>query len=53
MDKAVKRITQAFDQNESIMVFGDYDVDGTTSVATLYQFLKTSIQPLILYSTPL
>jgi single-stranded-DNA-specific exonuclease len=40
MDKAVKRITQAFDQNESIMVFGDYDVDGTTSVATLYQFLK-------------
>jgi single-stranded-DNA-specific exonuclease len=41
MDKAVTRITNAFEQNESIMVFGDYDVDGTTSVATLYQFLKT------------
>jgi len=38
MDKAVTRITKAFDENESIMVFGDYDVDGTTSVATLYQF---------------
>ena len=41
MDKAVARIEAAFEQNESIMVFGDYDVDGTTSVATLYQFLKT------------
>ncbi len=40
MDKAIARIQSAFDQNESIMVFGDYDVDGTTSVATLYQFLK-------------
>ena len=40
MDKAVARIEAAFEQNESIMVFGDYDVDGTTSVATLYQFLK-------------
>ena len=51
MDKAVKRITQAFDQNESIMVFGDYDVDGTTSVATLYQFLK-NIQPTIDFYIP-
>jgi single-stranded-DNA-specific exonuclease len=41
MDKAVARIKKAFEQNESIMVFGDYDVDGTTSVATLYQFLKS------------
>lgn len=41
MDKAVARIETAFENNESIMVFGDYDVDGTTSVATLYQFLKT------------
>ena len=51
MDKAVKRITQAFDQNESIMVFGDYDVDGTTSVATLYQFLK-NIHPTIDFYIP-
>ena len=51
MDKAVKRITKAFDENESIMVFGDYDVDGTTSVATLYQFLK-DIHPKIDFYIP-
>ena len=51
MDKAVARITKAFDQNESIMVFGDYDVDGTTSVATLYQFLK-NIHPTIDFYIP-
>ena len=51
MDKAVTRITKAFDANESIMVFGDYDVDGTTSVATLYQFLK-DIHPTIDFYIP-
>jgi single-stranded-DNA-specific exonuclease len=40
MDKAVTRIQQAFDAREKIMVFGDYDVDGTTAVACVYQFLK-------------
>ncbi len=40
MDKAVTRILQAFEQKEKMLVFGDYDVDGTTAVATLYQFLK-------------
>lgn len=40
MDKAVERITTAFSNNEKILVFGDYDVDGTTSVACMYQFLK-------------
>lgn len=40
MDKAVTRIQQAFENQEKILVFGDYDVDGTTSVACLYQFLK-------------
>ncbi len=39
MDKAVQRITSAFEQKEKILVFGDYDVDGTTSVACMYQFL--------------
>ena len=34
MLKAVKRITSAIEDNEQILVFGDYDVDGTTSVAT-------------------
>ncbi len=39
MDKAVDRILAAIDKNEKILVFGDYDVDGTTSVASVYQFI--------------
>ncbi len=39
MDKAVTRIVTAFEKKEKILVFGDYDVDGTTSVACMYQFL--------------
>lgn len=41
MDKAVERILQAFLNKEKILVFGDYDVDGTTSVAVIYQFLQS------------
>ena len=44
MDKAVERILQAFSLNEKILVFGDYDVDGTTAVACMYQFLKNHHQ---------
>jgi len=40
MDKAVERIISAINNNEKILVFGDYDVDGTTSVACMYRFLK-------------
>ena len=40
MDKAVQRITTAFEKKEKVLVFGDYDVDGTTSVAVMYQFLN-------------
>lgn len=40
MDKAVARILSAFEKGEKILVFGDYDVDGTTSVACMYQFIK-------------
>jgi single-stranded-DNA-specific exonuclease len=40
MEKAVNRILQAFGNEEKILVFGDYDVDGTTAVASMYQFLK-------------
>lgn len=40
MKLAVQRIEQAINNNENILVFGDYDVDGTTSVACMYRFLK-------------
>jgi single-stranded-DNA-specific exonuclease len=40
MQKAVDRILQAFSDGEKILVFGDYDVDGTTAVSCMYQFLK-------------
>jgi len=40
MDKAVERILKAIEANEKILVFGDYDVDGTTSVACIFRFLK-------------
>ena len=40
MDKAVERIVRAVRNKEKILVFGDYDVDGTTSVACMYRFLK-------------
>ena len=41
MDKAVVRIQQAIANNENILVYGDYDVDGTTSVALMSSYLKT------------
>lgn len=40
MEKAVQRILIAINNNQKILVFGDYDVDGTTSVALIYRFLK-------------
>ena len=40
MDKAVERLTSAIQNNEKIIIYGDYDVDGTTSVALVYSFLK-------------
>ena len=39
MDLAVERISEAITKNERILVYGDYDVDGTTAVALLYSFL--------------
>lgn len=41
MDRAVERLKTAIDKQEKILVFGDYDVDGTTSVALVYSYLKT------------
>jgi single-stranded-DNA-specific exonuclease len=40
MDKAVARIKQAIEKNERILIYGDYDVDGTTSVATMVLFFE-------------
>ena len=41
MDSAVKRIHSAVEQGEKILIYGDYDVDGTTSVAVVYSFFKS------------
>lgn len=41
MDLAVARIKLAIDRQEKILVYGDYDVDGTTAVATVYDFLRS------------
>ncbi len=41
MDKAVERIESAINNHENILVFGDYDVDGTTAVALVSSYLKT------------
>ena len=43
MNKAVDRIQLAINTNEKVMIFGDYDVDGTTSVALLTDYLKNKI----------
>ncbi len=40
MDKAVQRLNEAMGRKERILVYGDYDVDGTTAVALVYKFLQ-------------
>ncbi|MBQ3929827.1 MAG: single-stranded-DNA-specific exonuclease RecJ [Paludibacteraceae bacterium] len=40
MDKAVERINRALGKKEKILIYGDYDVDGTTAVALVYKFLQ-------------
>src|SRR3954469_12366894 len=53
MGKAVERIKEAFARREKILVFGDYEVDGTTAVACVYQFLEKLYGPyLIEYYIP-
>ena len=49
MGAAVDRLEKAIDSGERIMVYGDYDVDGTTAVALMYSFLRTQTDNLIYY----
>jgi len=49
MDAAVARIQQALQNNERILLYGDYDVDGTTSVALMHDFLSPRHQNLSFY----
>ncbi len=49
MDIAVNRIEKAIANNETILIFGDYDVDGTTAVSLVYTFLKTQYKNVISY----
>lgn len=48
MQKAVDRLFTAFSNKEKILVFGDYDVDGTTSVACMFRFLCKIYDPALL-----
>ncbi|WP_277613050.1 single-stranded-DNA-specific exonuclease RecJ [Odoribacter lunatus] len=45
MDKAVERLDKAIAEDEKVMIYGDYDVDGTTAVALLYKYLKNKCNP--------
>ncbi len=49
MDKAVARLNQALGAKEKIMVYGDYDVDGTTAVALVYKYLQNFYSKLVYY----
>ncbi len=51
MDKAINRINEAIAANEKILIYGDYDVDGTTAVAIAFSFLK-EFYPNIDYYVP-
>lgn len=49
MDKAVERVTAAINAGERVMIYGDYDVDGVTSVATLFLYLRSKGVPVDYY----
>ncbi len=49
MDKAVERLEMAIANKEKVIIYGDYDVDGTTSVALMYSFLKSRIEDIEYY----
>ncbi|PLX12786.1 MAG: single-stranded-DNA-specific exonuclease RecJ [Marinilabiliales bacterium] len=49
MDKAVERLASAMNANENILIYGDYDVDGTSAVSMMYSFLKTKNENISFY----
>lgn len=49
MDKAVKRLNKALGEKEKILIYGDYDVDGTTAVSLVYKYLRTYTSSLDYY----
>lgn len=49
MDKAVERLKRALDQEEKILIYGDYDVDGTTAVSLVYRYLRKFYQSCDVY----
>jgi single-stranded-DNA-specific exonuclease len=49
MDKAIDRLVRAIENNEKIIIYGDYDVDGTTSVAMVYSFLVSYFKNIDFY----
>ncbi|RUA09390.1 MAG: single-stranded-DNA-specific exonuclease RecJ [Flavobacteriia bacterium] len=49
MDKAVSRIEKAIENNENILIYGDYDVDGTTAVTLVSTFLKNNYPKVATY----
>ena len=52
MDKAIDRLNKAIAGNEKVLIYGDYDVDGTTAVALVYSFLQKIIPDKIEYYIP-
>lgn len=49
MDRAVARLEQAIVERENVLIYGDYDVDGTTAVAMMYVFLKSKCRNVFYY----
>jgi single-stranded-DNA-specific exonuclease len=49
MTKAVERIDEALAKNQKILIYGDYDVDGTTAVATVYDFFSKRFKEIEYY----
>ncbi len=49
MDKAVKRIEHAIAENENILIYGDYDVDGTSAVSLVYSYISSYYQNISTY----